>query len=304
MKVLIVDDDPRAVAVARARLEKDGLTVVSADGGEAGLAAAKCDKPDLILLDVDMPDLSGFEVCALLKDDDSDLRDVPVVFLTAADDSGEKAKGLDLGAVDYVTKPFDAFELRARVRAALRTKRFQDLLIEHAQIDPLTGLPNRRALMKRLHQEWSRAVRYHRLLSLIMVDIDLFKSINDTYGHAVGDRFLQEAAKAISDQCREADLAGRYGGEEFAVVVPEETSHDAGELAERCRLAVADVRLRTAAGTVKGTASFGVADSTGVGSADELIEFADEALYKAKELGRDAVALHPVIRQKPICLGE
>lgn len=304
MKVLIVDDDPRAIAVARARLEKDGLTVVSADGGEAGLAAAKRDKPDLILLDVNMPDLSGFEVCGLLKDDDSDLRDVPVVFLTAADDSGEKAKGLDLGAVDYVTKPFDAFELRARVRAALRTKRFQDLLIEHAQIDPLTGLPNRRALMKRLHQEWSRAVRYHRLLSLIMVDIDLFKSINDTYGHAVGDRFLQEAAKAISDQCREADLAGRYGGEEFAVVVPEETSHDAGELAERCRLAVADVRLKTAAGTVKGTASFGVADSTGVGSADELIELADEALYKAKDLGRDAVALHSVIRQKPICLGE
>ena len=304
MKVLIVDDDPRAVAVARARLEKDGLTVVSADGGEAGLVAAKRDKPDLILLDVSMPDLSGFEVCALLKDDDSDLRDVPVVFLTAADDSGEKAKGLDLGAVDYVTKPFDAFELRARVQAALRTKRFQDLLIEHAHIDPLTGLPNRRALMKRLHQEWSRAARYHRLLSLIMVDIDLFKSINDTYGHAVGDRFLQEAAKAISDQCREADLAGRYGGEEFAVVVPEETSHNAGELAERCRLAVADVRLKTAAGTVKGTASFGVADSTGVGSADELIELADEALYKAKELGRDAVALHSAIRQKPICLGE
>ncbi|MCX5683038.1 MAG: diguanylate cyclase, partial [Planctomycetota bacterium] len=220
MKVLIIDDSPEALAVARARLEKEeNLTVSCAEGGQLGLKALKAEKPDLILLDVDMPDISGFDLCKTIKAD-PELCMIPIVFLTGSSDAQDKIRGLDLGAVDYISKPFDAFELRARVRAALRTKHFQDLLIEYAQIDPLTSLPNRRALRERLAQEWDRLMRHGGRLSFIMVDLDHFKRVNDTYGHSIGDRVLQEAARVLQAQCRKIDLPARYGGEEFGIVVP------------------------------------------------------------------------------------
>ena len=196
MKILIVDDSPESLAVAAARLEKDHLTVICAESGQAGLEAAKRENPDLILLDVDMPDMSGFDVCWALKTD-RDLCMIPVIFLTVMDNPAEMVRGLNLGAVDYVKKPFDAFELRARVRAALRTKRFQDLLIEYAHIDPLTELPNRRALMERLEQEWARIQRHGGAISFIIADVDNLKQINDRFGHHIGDKFLQKVAKII-----------------------------------------------------------------------------------------------------------
>ena len=191
MKVLIVDDSPDALAVAKARLLKEGLEVITADGGQAGLACAASQNPDLILLDVDMPDISGFDLCRQLKADPQ-LRLIPVIFLTGSASTADRVKGLDIGAVDYVTKPFDAFELRARVRAALRTKHLQDLLVQHARLDPLTELPNRRALDQRLRQEFSRSQRHECFLSFVMIDIDHFKKVNDTYGHSTGDRVLSE----------------------------------------------------------------------------------------------------------------
>ena len=163
--------------------------------------------------------------------------------------------------MDYVTKPFDAFELRARVRAALRTKHLQDLLIEHAHIDPLTGLPNRRALMVRLQQEWARMERHGGTLSFVMADVDHFKRVNDTYGHSIGDRLLQEIAKTIAGQCRTTDLPARYGGEEFAIVVPDEPASSAARLAERCRQEIEKIRVPLKAETIAATASFGVADA-------------------------------------------
>ena len=288
MKILIVDDSPDAIAVAKQRLAKEGVEVLCAEGGIPGLEAAKREVPDLILLDVDMPDMLGFEVCRVLKAD-PDLCMIPVIFLSGSGSPEDKVKGLDLGAVDYVTKPFDAFELRARVRAALRTKHLQDLLIEHAHIDPLTGLPNRRALMARLQQEWARMERHGRPLSLVMADVDHFKRVNDTYGHTVGDRVLQEVAKTIAAQCRTADLPTRYGGEEFAIVVADETASKAMRLAERCRQEIEQVRVPVKAGTVGATASFGVADASGLPSPETLIHRADEALYQAKRGGRNQV---------------
>ena len=223
MKILIVDDNPEALAVAKVRLSKESVDILCAESGTAGLEAARREKPDLILLDVDMPDMSGFEVCRALKGE-AELCMIPVLFLTASSTPEDKVRGLDLGAVDYVTKPFDAFELRARVRAALRTKHLQDLLIEHAHIDPLTGLPNRRALMECLQREWARIERHGGRLSFVMADIDHFKLVNDAYGHHIGDRLLQEVAQAIAEQCRQGDLPARYGGEEFAMVVPDEAA--------------------------------------------------------------------------------
>ena len=172
-----------------------------------GLKAARSEEPDLILLDLDMPDISGFDVCRSLKAD-AELCMIPVLFLSGSTTPEDKIVGLDLGAVDYVTKPFDAFELRARVRAALRTKHLQDMLFEHAHIDPLTGLPNRRALMERLQQEWARIERHGGRLSFIMADIDDFKSVNDRFGHHVGDKILQKVAGAHRRAMPRKRLAG------------------------------------------------------------------------------------------------
>jgi two-component system cell cycle response regulator len=289
VKVLIIDDSPEAIAVAKARLaNEENLTVLCADGGSRGLEVLKAERPDLVLLDVDMPDISGFDLCKMIKSD-HELCMTPIIFLTGSGGPEDKVRGLDLGAVDYISKPFDAFELRARVRAALRTKHFQDLLIEYAQIDPLTSLPNRRALQERLAQEWDRIMRHGGRLSFIMVDLDHFKRVNDTYGHSIGDRVLQQAAKVLQGQCRKVDLPVRYGGEEFAIVVPEVTALEAANLAERCRIGMENVAVKAGAETVKFTASFGVSDSDGVGSSDALIELADRALFQAKDAGRNNV---------------
>ncbi|MBL7133561.1 MAG: diguanylate cyclase [Phycisphaerae bacterium] len=288
MKVLIVDDSAHALAIAKARLTQEGLEVVCADSGQTGLEAAAREKPDLILLDIDMPGLSGFDVCRKLKADPQ-LRTIPVIFLTAVAGAEQKVRGLDLGATDYVTKPFDAFELRARVRAALRTKHLQDLLNEHAHVDPLTGLPNRRAIMECLQREWARIQRHGGLFSLIMADVDRFKHINDTYGHNVGDRVLQEVANAIAGRCRKVDLAGRYGGDEFAVVAPGGAAADVLPLAQRCGWAIEQIRINVVETVVTTTASLGVADSANVGSVKDLIERADAALYSAKNAGGNTV---------------
>ena len=291
MKVLIIDDSPDAVAVARVRLKKDGLDVCVAPDGPTGLEMATAEKPDLILLDIAMPGMDGFEVCHHLKADPS-LSVIPVIFLTAMDDTEQKVRGLELGAVDYVTKPFDGFELRARVNAALRTKRFADMLIEHANVDPLTELPNRRALTKQLEKEWARVERHGGSFSLIMVDVDHFKVVNDTYGHSVGDQILRSVAGILAGECREVDTPARYGGEEFAIVAPNQSADGAHTLAERCRESLARAAVDHHGEEIHVTASFGVADSNGADSVIELIEQADASLYQAKNSGRDAVCCH------------
>lgn len=288
MKVLIIDDSPDALSLARARLACEDLTIVCAESGDAGLRAARAEPPDLILLDIDMPGMSGFEVCRLLKAD-TDLAMVPVIFLSGSDDTRDKVKGLDLGATDYVTKPFDVFELRARVRAALRTKRLQDLLIQHSHVDPLTELWNRRALMDRLQQEWVRVQRYGGCFGVIMLDLDHFKQINDRHGHGIGDQVLCQVAGVLRARCRRCDLPARYGGEEFVVLLPESRAEGAAIVAERCRESIEQIRLPSGANQIQATASFGVADSPGQASAEAVIHRADEALYQAKHTGRNRV---------------
>ncbi len=292
MKVLLIDDSPEALAIAKAHLKKDSLDVVCADDGRAGLAAARSENPDLILLDVDMPNMSGFDLCRMLKSD-AELRMIPVIFLTGSTNTTDKVTGLDIGAVDYVTKPFDAFELGARVRAALRTKRLQDLLIKHAKIDPLTELWNRRALMDRLNQEWARIQRHGGAIACIMADIDHFKNINDNYGHRIGDEVLCRVASVLADRCRRTDLPVRYGGEEFAVLIPDERAEGAAGLAERCRREIENAHSHISGQDISVTTSFGVADTTELPSAEALIESADAALYKAKNAGRNCVVVNP-----------
>ncbi len=297
MKILIIDDNPDALLIAKSRLKKECEDILCAEGGKAGMEIAKREMPDLILLDIDMPDMSGFEVCRALKAD-SEMCMIPVLFLSGFVSAEDKTKGLDLGGVDYITKPFDAYELQARVRAALRTKNLQDLLIEHAHIDPLTGLPNRRALMERLQQEWARMERHGQPFSFIMADVDHFKKVNDAYGHLVGDQLLREIAKVFTKQCRNIDTPARYGGEEFAVLVPQATAEQARNLAERCRRNIEEIAIPVKDEAVRSTASFGIAESTGVAAPEALIEHADEALYAAKVAGRNKVATYDETKQE------
>jgi diguanylate cyclase (GGDEF)-like protein len=291
---LIIDDNVDALEVAKTRLSKENLDIVCAEGGISGLDMARREKPDLILLDLEMPDMSGFDVCRALKSE-LDLCMIPVLFLSGSTTAEDKVKGLDLGAVDYVTKPFDTFELRARVRAALRTKHLQDLLIEHAHIDPLTGLPNRRALMERLRVEWSRIERHGGRLSFIMADIDHFKQINDIYGHHIGDQMLQEVAAVIARQCRKLDMPSRYGGEEFGIIVPEESVAGAKILAERCRKNIEEASVTVKGERIRTTASFGVADAADLTATQTLMKRADDALYEAKNAGRNQVKTNSAI---------
>jgi diguanylate cyclase (GGDEF)-like protein len=290
MKVLIIDDSQESLNLAKARLAKENLDFICAGSGPEGLDKARESQPDLILLDLDMPGMSGFEVCRALKED-VDTCAIPVIFLTGSDDSRNKVKGLDLGAVDYVAKPFDSFELRARVRAALRTKHMQDLLIKYAQIDPLTEIWNRRALMERMRQEWARIQRHGGTLSFIMADVDYFKRVNDEYGHQMGDRVLQEITKVFQSHCRETDFPTRFGGEEFAILVSDEHAEGAAMLAERCREGVRGIRMKVDDRELQITASFGVADSTGAANMEEMVKRSDNALYFAKQSGRDCVKM-------------
>jgi diguanylate cyclase (GGDEF)-like protein len=288
MKILLIDDSPDALAVAKARLAKENIDIICADGGIDGLEMACRERPDLILLDVDMPDMTGFEVCRRLKSDEA-LNLIPVIFVSGSGGASDKVKGLDLGAVDYVTKPFDEFELRARVRAALRTKHLQDILRDRAMIDPLTELANRRAYDMRFGQEWSRAQRHALPLSLIMADIDNFKRVNDQHGHQAGDEVLRQVARRLNRDFRNCDMLFRYGGEEFAMILPETAIAGAVELAERLRVSLFAEPIRVGNAELTVTASFGVADNDGVTEPDTLVRGADQSLYQAKSDGRNCV---------------
>jgi two-component system, cell cycle response regulator len=292
--VLAIDDSPEIHTLLDVRLRPESLVVKHAFGAEEGIAAATACQPDLILLDVDMPGMGGLEVCSILKADPTTTM-VPVIFLTGAEAVETKVRGFDLGAVDYVTKPFDAAELRARVRAALRTKRFQDMLSARARVDGLTGLWNRGYFNERLADEVGAYRRHGRDVSLVLLDVDHFKRVNDDYGHPFGDLVLQRIGETLAACSRGVDAACRYGGEELALVLPDTSPEQAALLAERVREAIAAIELRPRGAKVQITASFGVASARDLSAhdgvtAEALVAKADRALYTAKNAGRNRVA--------------
>lgn len=291
--VLIIDDSQDIHQLISARLGSERVSLLHAYNAAEGLEAVQRHKPDLVLLDVDMPHTDGMTLCRTLKED-PEVSYIPVIFLTGTMDTPTKVQAFELGAVDYITKPFDAVELKARVRAALRTKRYHDLLTTKAQIDALTGLWNRGYLNDQLAVDVSVVKRNMQPLSLIMVDIDHFKAINDTYGHPFGDKVIQGIAAAFSELSRDSDVVCRYGGEEFAIILRNTSASGALIIAERLRLRLAKLDLRAGRQQVPITASFGLAsneqfeDQTQL-APEILLKAADEALYKAKAEGRDRV---------------
>lgn len=289
-RVLIVDDSADVHRLLRARLKNDELELESAFTEDEAVERALTFAPDLVLLDVGLPTDEGLRVLRRLKDDPR-TRDVPVVMLSSFQSPQVKVAAFDLGAVDYVTKPFDLTELRVRMRAALRTYELLLMLAKRAQIDGLTGLWNRAFFDKRMGEELTRSQRYNHPLSLAMVDIDFFKQVNDTYGHPVGDVVLQGVARILRRETRESDLVCRFGGEEFAIVMPETTPQAALTLCERIRIAVSETRWPRVP-QLQVAVSMGLIGAPSAGvlpSADDWIEQCDKQLYAAKRGGRNRI---------------
>ncbi len=288
-RVLAIDDSDLVHRLLRARLRHERIDLQSVRTAADGLRVARETVPDLILLDIDLDDSDGFEVLAQLKADPA-THDIAVIFVSASNETMDRVRGLDLGAVDFVGKPFDVTELRARVRSALRMQRLLRMLSQRAQLDGLTGLWNRAYLDDRLRKEVAGALRHGTPLSLILCDLDRFKSLNDTFGHPFGDEVLERAA-AILVGGRAQDVACRYGGEEFAVIVPAAHADEAAGVAERHRSRIEQVTWNERP-SVRISASFGVADLSGLDgdpTPEKLVAAADAALYVAKTSGRNRV---------------
>lgn len=295
--VLIVDDAKENIVIL-CHLLKDQADIIFATNGSDGLAKVQSNNPDLILLDISMPGMNGFEVLRQLQEN-PETKDIPVIFVTGVPDTYNEEKGLTMGAVDYVTKPFAPAVVRARVCNQLKLRRLTKRLLaantdltRMAMTDPLTGAFNRRHFMQASRNELERLRRHSRPASMIMLDIDNFKEINDCHGHDVGDQVLIHTAKTCTTLLRINDVFGRIGGEEFAVLLPETEIHEAGEIAKRlCRL-ISNSTPSIRTDKLHFTASFGVSQLRETDKAcDEALKRADLALYKAKQDGRNRVVI-------------
>lgn len=288
-QVLVIDDSMDVHRLLKARLRTEELEFHEATDGPSGLKLAEEHVPTVILLDLDMPGMDGFEVLRVLKENPRTLQ-IPVIVLSGLQSSQDKVTAFDLGAVDYVTKPFDLTELRVRVRATIKMQRLIRMLAQKAQIDGLTGLWNRVFFNTRLAEEMGRLSRRVGNLSLAVLDIDHFKSVNDTYGHPAGDAVIQGLAKLLVKECRHTDSVCRYGGEEFGIIMPDTAAADAKNVADRIRAAFEQLNWPRHPER-KTTVSIGVAAVAGLGtlSHEALLEAADKNLYTAKHGGRNRV---------------
>lgn len=288
-RLLVVDDQPTNIQVLY-RVFADDCQVFMATSGEQALHTAREEAPDVILLDVMMPDMDGYEVCRQLKQD-SATRDIPILFVTAHHEAQEEARGLACGAVDFITKPIHPAVVRARVHTHLTLQRQTEVLKRLVFIDALTHAFNRRYFDERLAEEWGRAQRTGRPLGLILIDVDYFKQFNDVNGHQRGDDALRQVAQALKGTIlRPGDVVCRYGGEEFACLLPDTDLDGALQVAQRMKLAVRDLAIGHPASAVAEvlTISAGVAvrTPTSRGDAAALLALADAQLYRAKAEGR------------------
>jgi diguanylate cyclase (GGDEF)-like protein len=307
-RILLVEDHALERMLLRNRLVVEGLELREATSGREAREHVFSDPPDLILLDLGLPDTHGFELIRMFKEDPRS-RSIPIVVLSGTVDATDCVRALDLGAVDFISKPFDALELRARIRSALRTKYLTDLLELQAKLDPLTGLANRLALFDRFEEECVRSRRRNSPLSVLIADLDHFKQINDRHGHGVGDAVLRSTARAFREVARRFDLVARYGGEEFVVLAPDCDLRGGLTLAARLRDAVGSLDIGCGGITVRVTTSVGVVSVNDPESpiadlddAANLLRKADRALYDAKSAGRNAIRIWSDRHDRPLHL--
>jgi two-component system, cell cycle response regulator len=308
VRILIAEDDLVSRKLLEANLTKWGHeVVVCSDGAQAWQVLSGEDPPNLVVLDWMMPEMDGVTLCGEIRK----LEKHPytyVILLTSKSLKEDVVAGLEAGADDYIIKPFDVHELKVRIRAGTRIVRLQEDLISalrasefQASHDALTGLWNRRAILEMIQQELDRSDRVGTNLGLVICDVDHFKQVNDNYGHLAGDAVLRELAKRIDSSLRSYDSVGRYGGEEFIILIPGSDSAAAAELAERLRASVADLPMQTNEGEFRCTMSFGATALNKRQDFDlnSLIREADEALLLAKNTGRNRVEIWQAAAEGP-----
>ncbi|MEM7738753.1 MAG: diguanylate cyclase [Deinococcota bacterium] len=300
--ILVVDDVAANLKILNSLLSEHGYKVRPVTSGAHALTAVGASLPDLILLDIRMPDMDGFEVCRQLKAD-SISQAVPIIFISAFDDVTSKVTSFELGGVDYITKPFEEAEVIARVSThvslyRLRLKLHQQLLaLEDANArikelsirDELTGLYNRRHFNEAALQAFSAAQRYAKPLTVVIGDIDFFKRVNDTFSHAIGDDVLKTVARLLTQERREADIVARYGGEEFVIALPETLLENGRQACEVLRQRIEAYPWEAVAPGLTITMSMGLCADTSLSSLEEMLNCADKKLYEAKAAGRNNV---------------
>jgi two-component system cell cycle response regulator len=294
-EIMVVDDDLDYLKFLKKTLEYEGYKVKTVDCGEEAIKAIAEHKPDLLILDVNMPGISGIETLKLLR---QELSYVAVIFVSANDKPEDVMIGLDAGADDYIRKPFEIKELISRIRAKLRVKDLNDQLRaaneklkELVEIDDLTGLYNMRSIYQKLENEIVRSERFKKVLAIVMLDMDFFKTVNDNHDHLFGSFVLSEVGKIIKANIRQVDFAARYGGDEFLVAITETSAEGAMLFASRLREKIIATVFTSGNDSIKLTASLGVAVTDPNVSIDarDLVRKADEYLYEAKKKGRNRV---------------
>ena len=289
-KVLVVDDDPAMRRIVSRILTSAGYEVTCAVNGFEAMEVMEHDFPSFVITDWDMPVLDGTEFCRMVRE-----KKLPhyiyLVMLTGSY-TDRLVEGLSSGADDFITKPVKPQELLARMLAGARVLKLEEQLRLLAARDPLTDLLNRRTFFEILDQEWRQSRRSGGPLSCVMIDVDFFKAVNDTHGHATGDAVLKGVSQRIAESCRRSDCVCRYGGEEFCVLLPDTTEQGAALWAEHCRAAIAEMPLVAGQSAIRVTASFGVAQQNhAIDTPEKLLDLADQALLAAKRLGRNRVVV-------------
>ena len=303
-KILVVDDNKSNRTSVLVGLDDQGFIFEEAQDGAEALTKIKNFVPDLIIMDVEMPRMGGYDVCRICKNNKL-WAFIPIILMTAREGTDNKIEGLEVGADDYLIKPVNMLELKARVNSMLRMKRLQDDLLKTneklkeayekvnkmAIEDELMGIYNRRYFFNRLEYEFDRYLRYQVPLSVLMIDIDHFKNINDTYGHPMGDFVLKKTAKVFEEQLRATDILARYGGEEIAILLPQTEKAEAMMVGEKLRNAMESTTFSDKDMSLNATISVGISSIplVAIENADEFMKMADDAVYYSKKNGRNKV---------------
>jgi diguanylate cyclase (GGDEF)-like protein len=299
-KILVIDDHPANLGVLVSFLKDQKFSVRIAENGEWALQVLESYQPDVIILDVMMPGMDGFETCRRIKANKNTV-DIPVIFMTSLGNVEDKVTGFDAGGVDYITKPFQHVEVLARINAHIELRRQRIQLKEQAELlriisvtDELTGLYNRRHMNLILEREFGRCLRYNTDLSCLLIDLDHFKKVNDDYGHGVGDIVLREIAQSMVNSLRTTDYAFRYGGEEFLILLPQTDIQGAMKLAETLREQTCEREIKDGENSISVTLSGGISSFLKHHPVvnKDLLSFADSALYQSKKAGRNRISVY------------
>ncbi|HWP22758.1 MAG TPA: diguanylate cyclase [Candidatus Binatia bacterium] len=292
LTVLVIEDHPDQRDLLAIVLQREGYRVITAGNGLEALEKLETESVQIALSDIMMPKMDGFELIKRIRTSPA-FKNIYLILITARIQENDRVRGLDLGADDYITKPFSFSELLARIRVGSRVVQYQQHLEYQTQVDSLTGLFNRRAFEKKIQEEFERSKRYHNPLSVLILDIDNFKMINDTYGHHGGDAALVKIAETFKEKTRQSDFASRYGGEEFVLILPETDQESALQVANKIHGSIRGCSFGTTERPFSLTVSIGVSSTSAryYGDWRELLNDADRALYAAKNAGKDRVEI-------------